>query len=183
MAAAQVPLTRLACSALPCPGCGGPHGRPAVAGPPGEELHFSLSHSGGPALLAFAARPVGVDIERVPGGRDGPDAAASLHTLEQAELAALPPVYRPAASARCWTRKEACLKATGAGISEASPRTLRPGTGPLPARSLAWALMDLRSRRAMRRPARCARRLRRGTAGPPGRRPVRCASTGSRGRR
>ncbi|MEI5131160.1 hypothetical protein RB199_01985 [Streptomyces libani] len=69
MAAAQVPLTRLACSALPCPGCGGPHGRPAVAGPPGEELHFSLSHSGGPALLAFAAaRPVGADIERVPRG-------------------------------------------------------------------------------------------------------------------
>ncbi|WP_411138619.1 4'-phosphopantetheinyl transferase family protein [Streptomyces sp. C10] len=115
-----------------------------MAGPPGEELHFSLSHSGGQALSAFAARPVGVDIERVPGAGTVRDAAASLHPLEQVELAALPPVYRPAAFARCWTRKEACLKATGAGIAAASLRTLRLGTGPLPARSPGWALTDLR---------------------------------------
>ncbi|MER8041244.1 4'-phosphopantetheinyl transferase superfamily protein [Streptomyces sp. NPDC094032] len=38
---------------LDCPGCGGPHGRPVLAGEAGR-LHFSLSHSGELALLAFA---------------------------------------------------------------------------------------------------------------------------------
>lgn len=47
----------------PCPGCGGPHGRPAVVGVP---LHFSLSHAGDAVLLAFADDPVGVDVERRP---------------------------------------------------------------------------------------------------------------------
>ncbi|MCL7490461.1 4'-phosphopantetheinyl transferase superfamily protein [Streptomyces sp. MCA2] len=135
----RVPLTR-----LPCPGCGGPHGRPAVAGPSGEEVHFSLSRSGGLALLGLAGRPIGVDIERVPGARMAEDVAASLHPSEQAELAALPRARRPAAFARCWTRKEACLKATGAGISGTSLRTLRLGTGPLPAGFAGWELTDVR---------------------------------------
>lgn len=70
-----------------CPCCGGPHGRPAVVG---GAVHFSLSHSGDVAYLAFAGVPVGVDVEETP----GPDAVADvmplLHPAEVAELTALP---------------------------------------------------------------------------------------------
>ncbi|MFF2654903.1 4'-phosphopantetheinyl transferase family protein [Streptomyces sp. NPDC058045] len=46
-----------------CPCCGGPHGRPVVRG---TEVQFSLSHTRGLGLLAFADRPVRVDVEAVP---------------------------------------------------------------------------------------------------------------------
>ncbi|MGX7761505.1 4'-phosphopantetheinyl transferase family protein [Streptomyces angustmyceticus] len=134
----RVPLTR-----LPCPGCGGPHGRPAVAGAGGGAVHFSLSHSGGLALLGLAARPVGVDIERVPAPRIAEDAARALHPTEQAELADLPAASRPRAFARCWTRKEARLKATGEGLSGGGPRALYLGTGPRPAGLPGWRIDDV----------------------------------------
>ncbi|MFJ5044513.1 4'-phosphopantetheinyl transferase family protein [Streptomyces sp. NPDC088719] len=46
-----------------CPRCGGPHGRPAVAG---SLVHLSLPHGEGVALLGFAGTPIGVDIEKPP---------------------------------------------------------------------------------------------------------------------
>jgi 4'-phosphopantetheinyl transferase len=57
-----VPAVAVRLRRLPCPSCGGPHGRPAVSGPTGAGVRFSLAHSGGPALLGLAAEPVGVDI-------------------------------------------------------------------------------------------------------------------------
>ncbi|MEU9594704.1 4'-phosphopantetheinyl transferase superfamily protein [Streptomyces sp. NPDC048193] len=136
--AASVQLTR-----LPCPGCGGPHGRPGVAGPAGSAVHFSLSRSGGLALVALASRPVGVDIERLPGRRLAEDAARSLHPDERAELARLPPGALPGAFARCWTRKEAYLKATGEGLSGAALRGRYLGTGPRPAGLPGWTVADV----------------------------------------
>ncbi|WP_063759845.1 4'-phosphopantetheinyl transferase family protein [Streptomyces sclerotialus] len=136
--AARVPLTR-----LPCPGCGGPHGRPAVAGPYGAYVHFSLSHTGGLALLGLAARPVGVDVERVPEERLVEDAAGALHPAEQEELAGAAPDTRALAFARCWTRKEAYLKAIGEGLSGDGLRTVRLGTGPAPAGLPGWLLSDV----------------------------------------
>nr|WP_078652552.1 4'-phosphopantetheinyl transferase superfamily protein [Streptomyces sp. NRRL F-525] len=50
------------------------------------------------------------------------DAARSLHPAERAELARTVPESRSVAFARCWTRKEAFLKATGEGLSGAACR-------------------------------------------------------------
>ncbi|WP_442807094.1 4'-phosphopantetheinyl transferase family protein [Streptomyces sp. NBC_01294] len=125
----------------PCTGCGGPHGRPAVAGATG--VHFSLSHAGDLVAVAVAVVPVGVDVEEVPWpqvvARTAPTA---LHPGELAELAALPVAARPAAFARCWTRKEAYLKGTGAGLNTA-PATVRAGAGPRPARIPGWRVTDV----------------------------------------
>ncbi|MCD0484769.1 4'-phosphopantetheinyl transferase superfamily protein [Streptacidiphilus sp. ASG 303] len=105
---ADVPLER-----LPCPLCPEPHGRPAVRGNP---LHFSLSHSGGICLLAFAATPVGVDTERVPDPAVADEIGALLHPREAAELQECDAADRPSAFARAWARKEAYLKGLGTGL-------------------------------------------------------------------
>ncbi|GAB3667584.1 4'-phosphopantetheinyl transferase family protein [Streptomyces sparsus] len=107
----RVPLVR-----EPCPGCGEPHGRPAVAGDPAP-LHFSLSHSNGLALFGIATEPVGVDVEKLPGDETVELCSPALHRAERAELAALAPDERRRAFGRLWTRKEAYLKGIGTGLS------------------------------------------------------------------
>ncbi|WP_329568315.1 4'-phosphopantetheinyl transferase family protein [Kitasatospora sp. NBC_01266] len=105
----------------PCPGCGELHGRPELAQAPG--LEFSLSHSGGLALIALAADPIGADVEL--GGAFAPGAGAEvvtqLHPAERAELAELAerrPDRWTAGALRCWVRKEAYLKGTGMGLGQ-----------------------------------------------------------------
>ena len=145
-----VPPDGLALYREPCPLCGGPHGRPALRadageqGEPGEALpHFSLSHAGDLVLLAFAAAPVGVDVEEYPGPDTVDSAAEALHPRERAELAALDgPEARSAAFARCWTRKEAYLKGTGAGLGE-DPSVQYTGTAAAgPFSPAGWRLAD-----------------------------------------
>ncbi|MEU9147506.1 4'-phosphopantetheinyl transferase superfamily protein [Streptomyces sp. NPDC048349] len=122
-----------------CPCCGGPHGRPAVAGGP---VHFSLSHSGDLAYLAFAGVPVGIDVEETPSAEALADVLPLLHPAEIAELGALPEADRRAALARVWCRKEACLKGEGTGLAlgAADPYV---GSAPAPAPVAGWALRDL----------------------------------------
>lgn len=175
--AASVRLTR-----LPCPGCGGPHGRPAMAGPFGARVHFSLSHSGGMALLGLATEPVGVDLETVPGPVLAKEAARALHPCEQKELSRTSVEARPGAFTRCWTRKEAYLKATGEGLSSAVVRGLYLGTGPRPAALPGWTAADVDVPFGWA--AACVvRNALSGPATPPARPPVPYASRGSRGRR
>ncbi|WP_434098977.1 4'-phosphopantetheinyl transferase family protein [Streptomyces xantholiticus] len=123
----------------PCPGCGAPHGRPAVHGAP---LHFSLSHAGDAVLLAFADAPVGVDIEEEPSAEVAAEVAAMLHPAERAEVAGLPLPARPSAVNRCWARKEAYLKGVGIGLGE-DPSVTYVGTGPTPGSPDAWILTDV----------------------------------------
>ncbi|MFK0252775.1 4'-phosphopantetheinyl transferase family protein [Streptomyces sp. NPDC090445] len=122
----------------PCPDCGGPHGRPAVGG---SAIHFSLSHTGGLALIALADRPVGVDIERIPDPDTAERLASELHPRERRELATLPAGSRPAAVARIWVRKEAHSKGLGLGLARALDLDY-VGAGP-PPRLAEWQLHDL----------------------------------------
>ena len=75
--------------------------------------------SGGVALVAVASdREIGVDVEAVRPERD-PERIATrfFSVVEVAALLAEPPKERPAAFFRCWTRKEAYIKAVGDGLA------------------------------------------------------------------
>ncbi|MCX5403977.1 4'-phosphopantetheinyl transferase superfamily protein [Streptomyces sp. NBC_00335] len=127
----------------PCPGCGAPHGRPAV---PGVPLHFSLSHAGDAVLVAFADSPVGVDVEERPvpalAAQVASELAEVLHPAERAELAALPAEELPGAVARCWSRKEAYLKGIGIGLG-GNPALTYVGTGATPSAPPGWTVEDV----------------------------------------
>ena len=86
---------------------------------PYQALTFNLSHSGPLALLAIAwGRDVGVDVEAISHRIDWPAVAARFFSrAERDELARLPAARQARAFFACWSRKEAYLKARGAGLS------------------------------------------------------------------
>lgn len=106
-------------------------------------MHFSLSHSGGLALLALAAEPVGIDVERVPGPQLAAEASRALHPSERQDLTRMPPGARATAFARCWTHKEAYLKATGEGLSSTALQSVYVGTGHTPVGRPGWTVFDV----------------------------------------
>lgn len=92
----------------------GAFGRPLVAG-----LSFNLSHTGDFAALVVTPvpdLPLGIDIETV-GPIEMAVAEANFAAPEIATLRAMPDAVQQAAFYRCWTRKEAYLKAVGTGLS------------------------------------------------------------------
>ncbi|WP_346008375.1 4'-phosphopantetheinyl transferase family protein [Janibacter terrae] len=92
-----------------CPACGsGSHGRPWVRLADGSSPHVSLSRCGDHVLTAVAASPVGVDVESLEAVAARWDPALVLHPDERADA--------PAERAAMWCRKEAVLKALGAGM-------------------------------------------------------------------
>jgi 4'-phosphopantetheinyl transferase len=100
--------------------CYSPYGKPALAKESGgDALQFNLSHSHGMALYAVTRRRnIGVDIERV--RTDWPSeqvAEQFFASSEVAQLRALPDNAWHEAFFRCWTRKEAYIKARGEGLS------------------------------------------------------------------
>jgi len=97
-----------------------------------ERVEFNLSHSGEIALLAFArGRAVGVDIERIRENLEPEKIARRFFSQrEQKELSALPPSERYVGFFRCWTRKEAYIKARGTGLAlplDGFDVSLKPG--------------------------------------------------------
>jgi 4'-phosphopantetheinyl transferase len=82
-------------------------------------LRFNVSHSGGFALVAAAwGRELGVDIEQIRPDVNIRDVAGQFFSgREVAEIFSLPAEQQSAAFFRCWTRKEAYVKATGEGIT------------------------------------------------------------------
>jgi len=99
----------------------GPHGKPALEN---LWLEFNLSHSGGCGLLAVTrGRRVGVDVERVRADFAGEDIARRFFAPAEVEaLAASAPDQYATGFFRCWTRKEAYVKARGDGLSLALDR-------------------------------------------------------------
>jgi 4'-phosphopantetheinyl transferase len=132
-------------------------GRPSLAAnPPERDLEFNVSHSGDLALLAFASgRKIGIDVERVRRNFGTSEIAERFFSeAERAALRELPHEQRRQAFFRCWTRKEAFIKALGEGLSHPLDQfdvSLAPAT---PAALLAtrpdaqeakrWMLWDIR---------------------------------------
>lgn len=98
-----------------------PRGKPTLAESSGSDtFHFNLAHSDDLMLVAVTRGcEIGVDVERLRFMRDAEDVAERLFSArESTRLKALPEGQKRAAFFRLWTRKEACLKATGVGITE-----------------------------------------------------------------
>ena len=95
--------------------CYGAHGKPALASSRSAPC-FNLSHSAGLAALAIAGCDVGVDIEAVR-PVDSAVAERFFSAGENAALRGLRGVDWRDAFYRCWTRKEAMVKALGKGLS------------------------------------------------------------------
>ena len=93
------------------------HGKPELPTP--APIQFNLSHSGDLAVFAFTrAGRVGVDVEQArPDFATDPLAERFFAPDEIKALRALPVAAQPAAFFDCWTRKEAFVKAHGAGLS------------------------------------------------------------------
>lgn len=98
----------------------GDHGKPFLAEPCGAPgIQFNVSHAGDVALIAVTkGRGVGIDIEAI-------DSRAYQEAIvrrffsphEQDALRSIPEAGRERTFIVFWTRKEACIKASGLGFS------------------------------------------------------------------
>ena len=98
----------------------GPHGKPVlIPSAGGPQLGFNLSHSDGIAMYAFAwDRRVGVDVERIRSDLDHRGLADRFFSSgERDRMGNVSEADLPACFFACWTRKEAVVKARGAGLS------------------------------------------------------------------
>ena len=98
----------------------GEHGKPYLATKDFSKnrLNFNLSHSGNLFILAVAADlDVGIDVEEQIDTSFSDMARLAFSPREQKELFELPDHLQQSAFYRCWTRKEAYLKACGLGFA------------------------------------------------------------------
>ena len=130
-------------------------GKPVVASPSGMTLQFNISHSGDHVLLALARdRRVGVDVE----AKDLNEIAARFFSrTEYLRLQTIPERMKTESFYRCWTLKEAYLKARGEGLRLSpdsfdvaffpgeTPRLLETRFDPLDAARWCFRKLDLGS--------------------------------------
>ena len=95
----------------------GMKGKPALAFP--SSIQFNMTHSGDLAVIALTLRrEIGVDLEQIRPMSDMQQIADRFFCPEEAsEVMSAPETERERAFFRCWTRKEAYIKATGDGLS------------------------------------------------------------------
>jgi len=93
----------------------GPRGKPYLAG---KGPYFNLSHSGKLAMIGLAPVELGLDVEKVRHLESLTEIARKHFSPSEFEaLSALQGDARELAFYRCWTRKEAYIKAIGEGLS------------------------------------------------------------------
>jgi 4'-phosphopantetheinyl transferase len=128
-------------------------GKPALEGESG--LRFNVSHTDGLALMAFVLRrAIGIDVENL--GREVDAQRLAERFFSEREAKALKRLNREelrAAFFRCWTRKEAYIKAKGDGLSLPlhqfdvsiirNERDALLATRPDPAESARWMICDV----------------------------------------
>jgi 4'-phosphopantetheinyl transferase len=98
----------------------GSHGKPELKRHDGRPaIQFNLAHSHGTAIYAMTQdRSVGVDVESIQADFPVEDVAKNFFSVtELTALQALPNTSRTEAFFKCWTRKEAFVKALGEGLS------------------------------------------------------------------
>jgi len=131
----------------------GPYGKPELEKNTNQEMiRFNISHSRGLALCAVThKREIGVDLEYINSDSSfGSIAEQYFSERDAAALNAFPEHLRPQLFFQLWTRKEACLKAQGRGLSGDLKQVHVPGctgefpeaNGPSQEESL-WLLLDL----------------------------------------
>ncbi|MGE5217204.1 MAG: 4'-phosphopantetheinyl transferase family protein [Chloroflexota bacterium] len=128
----------------------GENGKPKLADALVERgLEFNLSHSHEIALIAVTrGRRVGVDIEYVNNNFDFHEVAKHFFTgREVAALTTLPSRLQRQAFYKCWTSKEAFLKAKGVGLSGALDEVEIASEGgnqiEIKAAVIGWSLIEL----------------------------------------
>ena len=93
----------------------GSKGKPGLVG---SGIDFSISHSGSWVWAAFCREAaVGIDVEEVRRLDDLDDLIDVLHPVEAAAIREVAADEAHTAFFRCWTRKEALLKALGEGMA------------------------------------------------------------------
>ena len=98
----------------------GTEGKPFLRTKTSIPIYFNLAHSAELALIAVTGMgEVGVDVEELREEVDRLDLARRYFSAREFEdLSSLPEEDQSLAFYRCWTRKEAYLKAKGGGITE-----------------------------------------------------------------
>jgi 4'-phosphopantetheinyl transferase len=95
------------------------HGKPLLDDEEAGGLRFNLAHSASLAVYAMTLkRDVGVDVEYMRPGRPFLELAERFFARREAQtLRELPPSAQMEAFYRCWTCKEAFVKAKGHGLT------------------------------------------------------------------
>lgn len=93
------------------------YGKPSFK--PECNLEFNISHSGNMLVIAIVKEnEIGVDIEQINYNFNGLSIARNFFSSHEINLLEnLPESEQDIAFFRCWTRKEACIKAIGRGLS------------------------------------------------------------------
>ena len=124
------------------------HGKPLLTYPGGSGLEFNLSHSHELALVAVARnKSVGVDVELIKRDFAFQELAGRFFTAKEVvALLTLPQALQLEAFFKCWSSKEAFLKAKATGLSgklDEVQISTKGGFVKIEANVPGWSLLEL----------------------------------------